>query len=269
MKRTTLFHEPFDEQLKRETHEIVDHMEVSPGLEYRTKQLLLSQSQKRKELFFMKQTPKKRIAIIATLLCMTTVTVFGAGKVASISSHSSSIPEYKTIPTTKQLEKKLGFIPDIPQNLGETYPFESANIANDKAYDDNGNVVSKYKTLNVYYYLSRTNDQLSYLTLDIVPAKNVYGKADAIATEQYGDTTITYAKSDIKFVPAGYKLTEQDKQDEQDGNYTISYGSDKIELSSYQHVSWVKDDIDYTITASNLDLTQSDLMDMAKNVLNK
>lgn len=271
MPNSKSFHNPFDHEIldkkiKENFHEIADDLQVSSDLECHIKQSIITES--RKEFFTMKHTPIKRIAAIAGILCMTTVTVFAAGKITAIIGSSSSIPEYTSVPTEKQLEKDLGFAPDIPTSFKNGYLFKSANISDKSAIDDKGNVLNKYKSLMVSYENGNSVDKKSYLTLNVIQSKNSYNSDDeTVLKEKYNDTTFSYSEYSIKFLPVDYEMTEQDKADEASGKYSFSYGSDEVEVSNYRTVSWTQDDIVYSLTACNLDLTQDELITMAKETL--
>lgn len=70
-----------------------------------------------------------------------------------------------------------------------------------------------------------------------------------------------------KFVPANYEMTEEDKALTEQGNYTLSYGTDKVEIQQNKYVSWEKDGVSYTIMGFDLDLTDEEMLDMAGQMI--
>ena len=51
-------------------------------------------------------------------------------------------------------------------------------------------------------------------------------------------TELCFYKLTNKFVPADYELTEEDKKAQEDGNFNLAYGSDKVEVMTSYTVEW-------------------------------
>ncbi len=69
------------------------------------------------------------------------------------------------------------------------------------------------------------------------PHRNTHTKSGIYPDEKNTPPTYSqngvdmyYVQSDMKFVPEGYTLTDEDKEDEKSGKYIFSYGSDSVEI---------------------------------------
>ena len=86
----------------------------------------------------------------------------------------------------------------------------------------------------------------------------------------YKGVTLSYSSQKYKFVPADYQLTEQDKKAQESGEIMFSYGSDAVQDSIVQNVTWTDSEgISYDLMASDSKLQQTDLTAMAKEIVDK
>jgi hypothetical protein len=82
--------------------------------------------------------------------------------------------------------------------------------------------------------------------------------------------TLSYSSQKYKFVPADYQLTEQDKKAQESGEIMFTYGSDAVQDSIVQNVTWTDSEgISYDLMASDSKLQQTDLTAMAKEIVDK
>ena len=66
--------------------------------------------------------------------------------------------------------------------------------------------------------------------------------------DQYGEVVANVDGVDVyyhsytnKLVPPDYKMTDEDKKAEENGELVFSYGSSEVEIKEVQSVSWKKD----------------------------
>ena len=85
--------------------------------------------------------------------------------------------------------------------------------------------------------------------------------------DTYNGINLYYTSYANKCVPADYKLTEQDKQDEASGKYVFSYGTDKIKISQVQYLDWMQDGIHYSLLAVDSNLAMDELVKMSHQVI--
>lgn len=85
--------------------------------------------------------------------------------------------------------------------------------------------------------------------------------------ETYNGIDISYMAYTNKFVPADYELTEEDKTAQENGDLVFSYGVDEVEIKHIQSAGFVKDGIRYTLTEMEESITQEDLLEMAREII--
>ncbi|MGL4911553.1 MAG: DUF4367 domain-containing protein [Romboutsia sp.] len=206
---------------------------------------------------------KAIVAIAATFVLGTTA--FGLGKVTSLTSHSSNIPTYNSVPSKEELNKEFGFAPKIADKFENGYEFKSGHIVNGEALDEDGNTLDASKELSVYY---KKDNEKNELSLNIANKMMGERAKEEVVVDTYNDIDLYYYSYANKFVPGDYKMTEQDKKDEASGKYVFSYGTDKIEVSENKFVSWEQDGIYYSLMSMDLDLSQDELVKMAHEMIN-
>lgn len=204
---------------------------------------------------------KIMVALVATMVIGTTV--FAAGKICSISSSSSNIPTYTTIPTVEQVKKDFKFNPKLVNKFDNGYTFVNGCTVNSEGTDDKGNSVAKTKSLDFTY--KKGNDKIS-LSMENGRLGERSKKETVIAN--YNGIDLYYYSYANKLVPANYKMTEQDKKDESSGKYVFSYGSDKEEISQVQCLNWMQDGINYSFLGIDSNISKDELVKMAQQVIN-
>jgi hypothetical protein len=214
---------------------------------------------------YKKGSIKKKIIVglVATMVIGTTV--FAAGKVSSIISSSSSTPTYTTIPTAEQVKKDLKFNSKLVNKFGNGYTFVNGVIVNNKGTDDKGNFAGKTKSLDFTY--AKGNDELSLYMENGRLGERSKGET---AIANYNGIDLYYYSYTSKFVPADYKMTEQDKKDKLSGKYVFSYGSDsdKEKISQVQYLNWMQGGISYSFLGSDSNVSKDELVKMAQQVIN-
>lgn len=206
----------------------------------------------------------KSAAILAAVLCLTTVTVFAATTGISYMSSSSSIPTYTSFPTEKELQKDIGFVPNSVEKFSNGYAFHEAVIGN-VTPEENGKKMGDYKQIH-YTYGFDQDKQVTLSANKPLPGDTVSPKA--VRTE-YNGITLSYTSQKYEFVPPDYQLTEEDKKAQESGEIMFSYGSDAVESSVIQFVDWTDNGISYILMAQDSDLKQADLTAMAEEIVDK
>lgn len=210
-----------------------------------------------KKASFRKRT---MVALVAAMVVGTTV--FAAGKIVSIEAHGSNIPNYTTIPTEEKVKKDVGFNPKLVKEFDNGYTFKGGHIFEETGRDSERNPVSKAKSLNFDYI--KGNDRVA-LFMDDGRFGGELEKEKIV--NNYNGIDLYYNSYDNKLVPGNYEMTEQDKKDQSSGKYVFSFGSDKIEISHNQHLSWVQDGVHYSFLAVDSDLSQDELIEMVHQVI--
>lgn len=210
-----------------------------------------------KKASFRKRT---MVALVAAMVVGTTV--FAAGKIVSIEAHGSNIPNYTTIPAEEKVKKDVGFNPKLVKEFDNGYIFKGGHIFEETGRDSERNPVSKAKALSFNY--TKDNDTL---TLNMDEGKMGEESGEEKIVDNYNGIDLCYTSYANKLVPGNYKLTEQDKKDQESGKYVFSYGSDEVKISQIQYLSWVQDGIHYSFLAVDSDLSQDELVKMVHQVI--
>jgi hypothetical protein len=223
----------------------------------------------KKENYEMKNTKlhvrrsiKKEIIITLVATMVIGTAVFAAGKIHSIYLHSSSIPTYTVMPTAEQVKNDFKFNPKLVDKFDNGYTFADGYAVSNKGADKEDNSVKKTKSLDFTY--AKGNDKLE-LSMENGMLDERSNKETVVDTCNGIDLYyISYAN---KYVPADYKMTEQDKQDKLSGKYVFSYGTGKVEISHVQNLDWIQNGIHYTLLAMDSHLSKNELVEMAHQVI--
>ncbi|BAH05401.1 hypothetical protein [Clostridium kluyveri] len=205
---------------------------------------------------------KKKIIIALVAAMVVGTTAFATGKIFSITSHGSNIPTYTTMPTVEQVKDDFKFAPKLVKEFDNGYTFTSGYTVNNEGNDEKGNSVAKTKSLDFTY--TKGKDKLN-LSMENGMLGERSKKETVIATSNGID--LYYHSYANKLVPADYKLTGQDKQDESSGKYVFSYGSDKVEISQIQCLNWMQNGINYSFLTIDSNISKDELVKMAQQII--
>ncbi len=207
--------------------------------------------EKRKEQKYMKFSKTKKLAVVC-VLCFASITCFAAAKLSG--SRGSSTVEFYNIDEISEYSKKVGFSPKYVDEFDNGFAFENGGTGTSQGTDENGKPLGKeYKDISLTYRDSSNN----WVVLEI---SNGNPYADS------GEYKEGYSKQTMKFVPANYVLTEEDKKAQEDGSISISYGTDKVEINEMESYLWKDGNLYYSLTSSNCNFGSSGMEDMAKQI---
>lgn len=208
---------------------------------------------------------KKKISLIAIAATLVLgITVFAAsGIVSTWFSSSSSTPDYKSLPTAEQVAGDIGYEPVLIESFENGYTFKDGNIVKNNLKDENGKLIEKFKSVSFDY--EKDGDTVIF-------AQDKFNSE----TEPAGDVAKNVNGTDIYFysytnktVPADYKLTDDDKKAEENGEIIFSYGSSEVKIQNVQSVTWTKDGMLYQLFQIDGKLSADELANMAEEILNK
>lgn len=208
---------------------------------------------------------KKKISVIAAVAVLALgTTVFAAsGIISKWYSSSSSDPEYKSLPTAQQVKKDIGYDAVLIGEFENGYAFKDGSIVNNNLADEDGNSVEKFKSVSFDY---EKNGDTVIFSQDKFNSK-IDMDGNVIKTVDGAD--IYYYSYTNKIVPADYKMTDEDKKAEADGELVFSSGSSDVQISEVQSVTWVKDNIQYQLMQMDGALSRDELAEMAEEVISK
>lgn len=208
---------------------------------------------------------KKKISVIAAVAVLALgTTVFAAsGIISKWYSSSSSDPEYKSLPTAQQVKKDIGYDAVLISEFENGYAFKDGSIVNNNLADEDGNSVEKFKSVSFDY---EKNGDTVIFSQDKFNSKI---DMDGNVIKTVDGTDIYYYSYTNKIVPADYKMTDEDKKAEADGELVFSSGSSDVQISEVQSVTWVKDNIQYQLMQMDGALSRDELAEMAEEVISK
>ena len=208
---------------------------------------------------------KKKISVIAAVAVLALgTTVFAAsGIISNWHSSSSSDPEYKSLPTAQQVKKDIGYDAVLISEFENGYAFKDGSIVNNDLADEDGNSVEKFKSVSFDY---EKNGDTVIFSQDKFNSKI---DMDGNVIKTVDGTDIYYYSYTNKIVPADYKMTDEDKKAEADGELVFSSGSSDVQISEVQSVTWVKDNIQYQLMQMDGALSRDELTEMAEEVISK
>lgn len=208
---------------------------------------------------------KKKISVIAAVAVLALgTTVFAAsGIISKWYSSSSSDPEYKSLPTAQQVKKDIGYDAVLISEFENGYAFKDGSIVNNNLADEDGNSVEKFKSVSFDY---EKNGDTVIFSQDKFNSKI---DMDGNVIKTVDGTDIYYYSYTNKIVPADYKMTDEDKKAEADGELVFSSGSSDIRISEVQSVTWVKGNIQYQLMQMDGVLSRDELAEMAEEVISK
>ena len=208
---------------------------------------------------------KKKIALIAIAATLVMgITVFAAsGLVTSWFSSSSGMPDYDSLPSAEQVKKDIGHDAVLIESFENGYTFDNGSIINNNLTDENKNSVEKFKSVMFRY--EKDGDMVNF-SQDKYDS-NMETVGDVVATVNGVD--VLYHSYTNKLVPSDYKMTDEDKKAEANGELVFSYGSSKVEIKEVQSVLWAEDGIHYSLMQIDGKLSDEDLAEMAKEIIEK
>lgn len=217
-----------------------------------------------KKLINKKGLFKNKVAAILVATMALGTTAFAAGKVFSIVGHSSNIPVYRELPTEDKIQNDFGFTPKLVSKFNNGYEFKNGYSSVNEGFDEAGNSLVENESVSFSY--SKGSDKFEVM-LNMENVLIGEKSENEVVVDTYKDIDLSYIEYANKFVPGDYELTEQDKLDEQSGKYVFSYGSNEIEISTMQYLSWEQDGIYYSFNLIDSDISKDELVEMAHEVI--
>ncbi|MBQ7974597.1 MAG: hypothetical protein IJ300_02790, partial [Clostridia bacterium] len=208
---------------------------------------------------------RKKVALIAVAATLVmAITVYAAsGIISTWFSSSSSIPDYKTLPSAEQVAKDIGYEAVTIDEFANGYKFYSGSIKNNALADENGNVAEKFKSVTFRY--EKDGDEVIFSQDKFNSTVEQNGK---VITTVDGIDVYYYSYTN-KLVPGNYKMTVEDRKAEESGELVFSYGMDEVEIVEVQAMSWEKDSTRYQLMQIDGKLSADELAEMAKEIIEK
>ena len=210
-----------------------------------------------------------RVAVIAAVLVLaTTATVFAAGKIRSITSHSRSSYDYTSVEEINKVLKKAD-ITAFPETLGTVFKIEGGNLVTNEGLDEENTVVDSWESISVAY--KDKEDRTLYV--DVSPVSAIYRDQSSWPepTEKriIQNTEVRYDHTEHLMVPPDYKVDEETKKRaEEDEHFAIGYGAPEPETMFFDMVQFAVDDTMYEIFSSD-GVTGNELFSIAEQLIER
>lgn len=193
----------------------------------------------RKEHPKMKSGMKKIIAI-AAVLCLLTASCYAAVQYAVIESRSGrNITGFAEL---ADAEKEVGFDAKYVESFANGFRFDCGGT---------GTNIDAEGAETRFLTISYRNRQKQDLMLHI---------------DTIGSGTNGYFTQVCKFVPQDYQPTAEDLAREKSGELMLSYGTDEIEIQTYESYSWQDGGLFYSLGGFDLNMGEAQLKAMADEI---
>ena len=215
----------------------------------------------RKEGHYMKSKKKISLIAIAAALVLGITAFATSGMVTTWFSSSSSNAEYKSLPSAEQVKSDIGYEPVLIDTFENGYTFKDGSVIKNNLVDESGNSVEKFKSVSFKY--EKNGDRVIFSQDKFNSEQDTEG--EIIST--VSGTDIYYFSYTNKIVPPDYKMTDEDKKAEENGELVFSYGSSKVEISEVQSVTWRNNGIKYNLMQIDGKLSADELAGMAEEII--
>ena len=215
-----------------------------------------------------KKTYPRAAVIAAALILATAATVFAAGKISSIASHSRSSYDYTSVEEINRVLKKAD-ITAFPETLGTVFEMEGGNLVTNEGLDEENTVVDSWESISVAY--KDKEDRTLYV--DVSPVSAIYGDQSSWPepTEKriIQNTEVRYDHTEHLMVPPDYEVDEETKKRaEEDEHFAIAYGAPEPETMFFDTVRFTVDDTVYEIITSD-GVTGNELFVIAEQLIER
>lgn len=209
-----------------------------------------------------KWSAKKIIVATAAVCVLSTVTAIAAGKVAYTSGLSSMNDQFAYSQLGEKAQK-AGIAVNMPETFSNGYTFDYGVPVHNEAMDEENNVVGKAQSLSLTYKKA----DMPYIVFSIC-GTNFYGEQEPRhKTFSHGEITLGYTCDQYRFVPPDYEISQEEQEQMDAGELYISYGTDQVENSQVQSVSWKDGDVWYSMLTFDNAITPEEMVQMAGEII--
>lgn len=224
-----------------------------------------------KEAVIMKFQKRKVALAAAVIVAIGSITCYATGKMTGLmvgSSHLTEVSEYSGLAAA---EEKAGFETGMPETFSSGYVFKNVNTGDGQAVDAEGNGIPGTEYIDIFMTYEKDGSEITASIMPELkeePAEEAEAKApEASETREIGGITVSYYETTMKVVPPDYELTEQDKKDMENSNFTISYGSDQVYVQKVRSIDWKADGKAYNLLDMEGAVDAGTLFSMAQDVI--
>ncbi|MBQ9156893.1 MAG: hypothetical protein IJ137_08930 [Eubacterium sp.] len=214
----------------------------------------------------------KRIAAAAALICLLVpMGLLASGKISWYvsSTKPGEYGESESWNDLKKMEKKVGFKSGAIEKFSNGFLFDNMSTTAFDGKDDSGNTLSHTKELMIEYKRGEEEVTCYFEKSGHTADSGEESSRKAEDKSIYKGIELNYYVDTYKFVPTDYKLTQEDKDMEEQNpdSFFISYGTDEVELRKYSYVNWEKEGIRYSLSAFDTKMTSDEMFAMAEEMV--
>ena len=244
-----------DFELKMYAHAACVKENMSAPFEKETEDFIMKKAAEGKKII----NYKKLIAIVAVAaVFLMGSTAFASGMLEGWFSYPDK--EYESLPSEQEYIEDVGYAPVLIQDFENGYSYETGYVVNHEHADSKTGEIEKFKSAMFEYTKEGNSVYFSQEKFDA--AVNTGAVVDSFAG------TDLYWKSYMnKIVPEDYQMTEADKEAEARGELVFSWGSDSVQTIEVKNVSWARDGISYMLLQTGGNLTEAEMISMAKQAI--
>lgn len=249
-----------DEKMKEWFREEADRIPVPADMKTQIDRRIKDAERSRR----MKRFSMKKVVLAAAAVALLgSVTAAAAGRLAYTASHSSMADQVTDYSALAGVEEEVGFAFPAPETFSNGFRFAYAVPVDSSDYDEEGNVVSSYKAVDLNY-----TDGTQEVTFMISPGSSSEeeGRAPGSTPVWSGEKegiSLTVTRTVHRFVPPDYELTEEDRKAQEDGSVVFSYGSEAVEEMVSYDCTFEKDGLSYCVLGFDLTMEPEELAGMA------
>ena len=200
------------------------------------------------------------IAVAAALLLGTTA--FAAG-VARGGWFSTTAKEYDDIPTIEEVAEDIGYEPVIIEQFSNGFTWMNGQAIDNQVIGTDMEIEDTFKS-SLFEYSK--DGQIVYFSQE----------KSEVPVGSFGELFGNYKGIDFYYysyintvVPEDYELSEAEIEARDKGEVVFTFGSDSIFTMEVKSLSWCKDGVNYMLMQTGGNLTAADLMEMAKEAVDK
>lgn len=156
-----------------------------------------------------------------------------------------------------KIQEETGLYFNTVEKFNSGFQFAGANVSYMQIYDENTQKPGELRKEIILEYAKGDKEvQLSLFKWST--EDNI--SSNPVEVKEIGGYTAYLSEFTIKCVPTDYALTQEDKEKEETGRFSVSaVESDEITLIEYQNITWLDEDKRYFLTDRGNDVGFAEL----------
>lgn len=204
---------------------------------------------------------------IAVAACLTifSATAFAAGEAVGIVSWNRIDTRTDNFEDLSRIEEKADLDIAAIESFSNGYKFDYMEVEEAKTQDEDGNDLRHFKGIDITY----VKEGCPWISVSADPAE-MYDDPheEDTAVREIDGITVYYNYTECLNLPVDEEPSEEElEREEKDRHFSISVGSDERYTDYLSSIDFEIDGISYVLIGFDLDMTQDELFDMAKEII--